>query len=286
MKIYMNGKIVDESEAKISVFDRGYLFGEGLFETLRSYNGVIPFLKDHLDRMEWSSTFLGIPFPHPETIKRGINEILKTNNLSDARIKILLSTINKGMRPSVNTDETEINLVILSEAFEPLEDDDYDNGVAVAVIHSIKNDPPPASNIKAMNYLTKIIARKEFEEKSAFDGILLNSLGYVTETASANIFWYDGKKFHTPPVEAGLLPGITRNQVIKLIKDNGFLFSESLITEEELLKVREVFLTNSTIEVIPVTEINEEKIGDGVPGKMTEQVIAWYKEKLENEIKH
>ena len=283
MKIYINGKIVDETEAKISVFDRGYLFGEGLFETFRSYKGHLPFLDDHLHRMEWSATFIGIPFPHPETIKRGIKEVLQANNLSDARIKILLSTLNKGMRPHVNTEDSEINLVILCEAFIPLPDKDYEEGVHLAVIHSVKNDPVPSSNIKAMNYLSKMIARKEFQEKSAFDGILVNSSGFVTETTSSNIFWYDGKKIHTPPVEAGLLPGITRNIVIKLIKENGLLFSESLIAPEELVKMPEIFLTGSTLEIMPVSEIDGEEVGESQ--KIIKQIKELYKSRLEQEIK-
>src|SRR3989338_11633832 len=125
MKIYINGKIVDQSEAKISVFDRSYLFGEGLFETFRSYDGALPFLDKHLARLEWSATFLGLPFPHPKEIKKAIAALLAENKLLDARIKIILSTVNDGIKPQLITPQTPVNLVILMEKFNPLPAPDY-----------------------------------------------------------------------------------------------------------------------------------------------------------------
>ena len=125
MKIFLNGKIVDALEAKVSVFDRSYLFGEGLFETLRSYDGVLPFLDKHLARMEWSATFLGLPFPHPQEIKKWILDLLAENKLSNARIKIILSATNEGIKPQLATSQTPVNLVILMEKFQPLAHSHY-----------------------------------------------------------------------------------------------------------------------------------------------------------------
>ncbi len=285
MKIYLNGKLVDEAEAKISVFDRGYLFGEGLFETFRSYDGKLPFLDKHLERMEWSSTFLGIPFPHPAHLRKGVSDLLEANKIKNARIKILISALNKGLRPSVLEEDNEINTVILCEPFLPWPDEKYEQGIDLTFIHSVKNDPPPASTVKAMNYLTKMIARREIAEKKTFDGILLTANGFVAETTSSNIFWVSGKKIHTPPTSLGLLPGVTRQIVINLIKEEGMEFSEQAITEEDLEKVSEIFLTGSTLEIMPVTQLAGADVGNGKPGNITQKIMEVYKDFLEDELK-
>lgn len=286
MKIYINGKILDESEAKISVMDRGYLFGEGLFETIRAYDGSIPFLDKHLNRMEWSATFIGIPFPYPSEIKKGIFDTLKENKLKDARVKVILSAKNKsGFSPLVPTGEMDVHLVIGCESFKPFSDKDYEEGVNLAFIHSVKNDPPPVSDIKSVNWLTKMIGRREFSEKDCFDGILLDAQGFVTETTTSNIFWVEGEKVFTPPTSIGLLPGVTRDVVIQLIKDQGYEFEERIIKGEKLTKASEVFITGSTLEVMPVTEIDSNPINSGEPGKLTKEIQKLYKERVEEEIK-
>ena len=145
MKIYINGKIVDEAEAKISVFDRSYLFGDGLFETLRSYDGKLPFLDKHLRRMQWGATFMGLPFPHPKEIEEAILETLKANKLEkssvkDVRVRIMLSGINKGLKPNPLTDDTPVNLVVVCEKFIPLPAQNYEKGVSLIMVHSAKNE--------------------------------------------------------------------------------------------------------------------------------------------------
>lgn len=286
MKIFVNGKIVDEKEAKISVLDRGYLFGEGVFETLRSYNGQLPFLDKHLKRMEWGSTFIGIPFPHPREIREAIQNVLIANKIKDARIKIILSFANlAGFRPLIPTSEMPVNLVIGCELFAPLPDKDYEEGISLSILHSVKNDPPPASNIKSLSWLTKLIARREFMEKDCYDGILLEAQGFVTETTTANIFWVEGGKIFTPPTSLGLLPGVTRDVVMGLVAENGFKFGEKATRPEELQSAAEVFITGSTLEVMPVKQIEGQAIGGGLRGKMTAQLQKFYKERIEEEMR-
>lgn len=286
MKVYLNGQIVDEKDAKISVLDRGYLFGEGLFETLRAYGGYIPFLDKHLNRMEWSATFIDIPFPHPSEIKKGIIDTLKENKLKDARVKIILSAKNKsGFRPLIPTSEMDVHLVIGCESLNPFSDKDYEEGVNLTFIRSVKNDPPPVSDLKSVNWLIKMIGRREFSEKDCFDGILLNARGFVTETTTANIFWAEGEKVFTPPTSIGLLPGVTRDVVIHLIKDQGFEFQERIVSGEKLTRASEIFITNSILEVMPVTEIDFVPINSGEPGKITKELQKLYKERIAGEIK-
>ena len=284
MKIFLNGKIVDALEAKVSVFDRSYLFGEGLFETLRSYDGVLPFLDKHLARMEWSATFLGLPFPHPQEIKKWILDLLAENKLSNARIKIILSATNEGIKPQLATSQTPVNLVILMEKFQPLADSDYEKGVALTIIHSTRNEAPPVSNIKTTSYACKMIARREFTERDYTDGILLDAGGFVTETTSANIFWVKNKTISTAPLSVGLLDGITRQIIQEILKEQKVELKEQIITPEELKIMPEVFITGSTLEVMPVTKIDLQRIGNGKPGLMTQKLRSWYKKRIKDEI--
>jgi branched-chain amino acid aminotransferase len=281
MKIFLNQKIVDEKEAFISVKDRGYLFGEGAFETLRSFDGKIPFLDKHLNRLEWSTTFIGIPFPHPETIRKAIRDLLEANRLKDARIKIVLTGCGEHFTPTPSAEENTVNLMIMAEK---LAESKNDEGCELTVLRSVINDAPPISNIKSVSWITKLIAIREITEKSCDDGILLNHLGQVTETTRANIFWVRNENLYTPPISCGLLGGITRQIIIDVAKDNGIIVKEQTIHPDELKSVQEVFLTNSVVGIEPVIQINESTLGDGQPGKTTKQLQELYAERIQEEL--
>lgn len=284
MKIYLNGKIVDESEAKVSIFDRSYLFGDGLFETLRSYNGKLPFLEKHLNRMEWGATFMGLPFPYPKEIEEGILQTLQINKLENARVRIMLSGINQGLKPNPVSDDVSLNLVIVCEKFLPLPTENYEKGISLITVRSVKNEPSPVSNVKSASRATKMMARREIDEKKSFDGVLLNGEGFVAETTASNIFWVIGKQIYTPPPTVGLLQGITRDAVIELLKKEGITVKESFILPDEIAKADEIFLTGSTIKVLPVTRLDSHKIGNGKPGSMTQKVQNLYQARLKGEI--
>lgn len=279
MQISINGKIVDQENAKISIFDRAYLFGEGLFETCRSYGENIPFLDRHLKRLEWSSTFVGIPFPHPHEIKKVVFETLKASQYQNARIKIILSGLNQTAAATLPPDMS-VNLVVICEKYISYPLEDYENGVEITILRTTTNDVAPLSSIKSVNWLTKMLALREIAEKECFDGIFLNHQGYVTETSKANLFWVKDKKIKTAPVNAGLLPGITREVILELIKKEGFEMGEELIRPDDLKKVSEIFITNSVMEVMPVVAIDGTSIGEGVPGPITQEISHLYSQSL------
>lgn len=285
MLISINGKLVDEAEASLPLTDRGYLFGEGLFETMRAYQGAIPFLDKHLGRLEWSASFIGIPFLHPSEIKQSLEEVLKANKIREARLKIILSGKNeKGYAPLLPTDDMGINVVILCEPFKPYAAADYEKGVDLAVVHSIHNDPPPASTIKSVSWLTKLIARREYAEKSCFDGILLSADGKVTETTTANIFWVDRGTLCTTPLSKGLLGGITREVVLGLARENGIQVAERVIDPATLKVMEEVFLTSSLMEIMPVSRIDGHYVTSGKPGKITKELTELYRKRVAEEL--
>lgn len=284
MKIYLNGKIVDSSEAFISVFDRGYLFGEGLFETLRSYEGVVPFLDKHLERMEWAASFMGLSFPHPRELSDAVKNLLSAANLKEAKIKIVLSSLNENFSASASNGTRDPNLVVFCEPFKELPENFYSEGVGVTFLRSFKNDPQALSCLKSTSWLTKIMAMRELAEEGTFEGLLFNNHDQVTEGTKSNIFWVKNGILHTPPVNAGILPGITRQVVLDLAKQNHIETKDVLIDAEKLKMVDEIFLTASTFEIIPVTVLDNDKIASGEVGPMTQKIMGLYEKNLEKKI--
>lgn len=284
MKAFINDKILDLNQVKIPVLDRGYLFGEGLFETLRAYRGTLPFLKEHLERLEWASAFVGLPFPHPERIKNSAYALLSENNLKEGVVKILLSAQGDSIRSVALKEDPEINLVILCEKYKPIPQETYESGVDLCFLRSLRNEQPPLSTLKSTSWLSKMITARELEEKASFDGILFDYQDHVMETTRSNIFWVKDKTLYTPPLNSGLLPGITRKMVKELAEDNEIECKEKLIHGHELNLMDEVFITGSGIEIMPVTVVDREPIGEGVPGEMTEKFQDLYLDRLKQEI--
>lgn len=297
--IYLNGTFVEDSQAKISVYDRSYLFGEGLFETFVSINGKIPFLKDHLNRLEWSCTHLSLEFPSTINFSEICQELLKKNDLKNARFKILLS--RTGIAPSsqikVKVESTALsehranqnsidasNAVFIQNCVvfcEPHDDKKIPATYHLKIIKNMHNDALPLAAIKSTHYLTKLLARSEAHDSGFDDGILTNSKGQVTETTTANIFWIDKDGvLWTVMSDQGVLDGITKKNLINLIKNKGLKIRDGVITALELSNQREVFVTNSVIGIKPVSQIDQRQISGGETGSVTEMLQDLWKNKI------
>ena len=181
-------------------------------------------------------------------------------------------------------DGLTINLVIICDDYRAYAKMDYEKGVDLAMLHSIRSDVAPTSTIKSTSWISKMIARREFLERDVFDGILMDAHGFITECTMGNLFWVQSEKIYTTPVSIGLLSGITRQLVIDLVKENGYEFKEKIIKPNELLKADEIFMTNSLVEVLPVCEIDGEAIGNGEVGAMTKILMQAYKDRIDEEI--
>jgi len=273
--IYIDGELVPRSEARISVLDHGLLYGDGVFEGIRCYNGVVFKLKEHIDRLYRSAKVikLDIPLTKDEMIKAVI-ETLKANGLKDAYIRLIVTRgvgdlgldPRKCLKPSV---------IIIAEKMEPLLGKmAREKGVKV-VISSVRRDPVYATSheVKSLNYLNSILAKLEAINANADDAIMLDSRGFVSEASAANLFIVKDGSLITPPTTAGILPGITRAFIMELAKSLGINVYERDITPVELLTADEVFLTGTGAEIVPVTMINGVKIGDGTPGRITKLLI-------------
>lgn len=282
MWIYLNTRFVSKEEAKISVFDHGFLYGDGVFETLRAYGGKVLLLSEHIARLEQSAARLHIPMP----VKRSrlsaiVAESLELNKLTDAYLRITVSRGygEIGLDPALCKNPT---LVVIAMPFEPYPESFYTDGVSVAVVQTRRNLPealPP--HVKSLNYLNNILAKMEATALGAYDAVLLNHQGEVTEGTTSNVFVALGGRLLTPAHDCGILAGITRNLVLQLARELEIPTEETRLTAADLPIADECFLTNTTVEVLPVTQVDGQKIGDGRPGEITRRLHASFRDSLD-----
>lgn len=280
MKIYIDGRFLEKEDAKVSVFDHGLLYGDGVFEGIRAYNGRVFMLDEHIDRLFDSCRGILIePVWTKEEIKELTLECLRQNSIKDGYVRLLITRgvgdlgidIRKCARPSIIIIAGQIQLY--PEAF-------YKKGLDV-ITSSIRRLPAEClnPNIKSLNYLNNAMARAEATRANAAEAVMLNLQGYVAECTGDNIFYKKDGAWHTPPVSAGLLEGITRNVVMKLIKEKMKMeMTETFFTTFQLYQAEEIFLTGSGAEVVPVVRMDGRPVGDGTPGKTTAKLISIFRE--------
>jgi branched-chain amino acid aminotransferase len=255
--VYINGHFVPAEQAKVSVFDSAYLYGQGLFETLVAVDGRILFLKEHLARLKKGARLLKIPFPKID-FQKTLQKLLRINKLQNAYLRINLSAEEDvGARGSQSRD---IHLSIFAKPADPYPRRLYQKGARLIIIQSVVNDCVPIAQIKTTNYLVKMLARNEIKKRRADEGILLNAKGFVCECAGSNIFMIKGKRLITPPVSDGLMPGVTRQQVITVAPKQGLKVIEKSFKPSSLFKADEVFITSTIKGVMPVATIEEQVI--------------------------
>jgi len=272
-KIYLDGELVPEDEAKISVFDHGFLYGDGVFEGIRAYDGFVFKLDDHLDRMYRSARAINleIPLDHDE-MEEKILKTLRSNELEEAYIRPIV-TRGKGSLGIDTESCTNPSVIIITKEWEALYGPElYEKGLNLLTT-TIRNQPkeglPPT--VKHLNYLTNVLALMQANTWGADEALMLDTNGNVSEGSADNVFVYRGGAVYTPPV-INNLPGITRGVVIGLLDDLGYEVKEENLGLAEVLTADEVFLSGTAAEVAPVAEIDGRKIGDGEPGKIALQV--------------
>lgn len=282
-KIWINGKFFDPGKAKISVFDRGFLYGDGAFETMRSYAGVVFKLDDHLDRLFKSLKILKIKQPRSKKfLSDAICKSLKINNLLGAYIRLAV-TRGEGRFGIGHTDAFVPNVIIVAKEFEGYPEWMFSKGISAGII-GVQNEYSVISRIKTQNYLNYILARFDAKEAGFDEAILTNTKGYVTEGATSNIFLVRADKIITPSLNSGVLPGITRSVIINIAKKLKLRIKEKFVSCRELVKADEVFLTNSLAEVLPVTRIDSKTIGSGLVGPLTKLLHISYQKQVIREV--
>ncbi|MEW6087238.1 MAG: aminotransferase class IV [bacterium] len=281
MFININGKFYKEKDAKISVLDRGFLYGDGVFETMRVYKGRIFTLEKHLDRFKNScgKILLRIPKSMKE-IEAGLYKTLKENKLED-KDAVLRMSITRGTGPFGLSIEGCSNPVIVigARAFYPYPEKFYTKGVKVNILKRFRvYSSSILGGIKSNNYLLNVLARNEAPESGSFETVLVNEKGHVTEGTVSNIFLVKNGVLITPPVSVGILPGITRGIVLELAGKMNIEIREKLFKPDFIYSADEMFLTNISIEILPVGKVNGKIINSGKPGEMTVELIYKFRD--------
>lgn len=273
--VYLNGSLVPVNQPGISVFDYGFLYGYSLFETMRAYQGRAFAADKHIERLSRSAEILKIPLDSAP-LKEAIGDTIRANNLNDARVRLTVSIGEGGMVPDPASCGKPTVLIIAGD-YQPYPDEVYQKGFSAVVSSIRRNSQSPLSRLKSANYLESMLAKQEAREAGVDEAVCLNEKGYIAEASMSNLFIVVGKTLKTPGVASGILPGITRDIVRELATEMGIEIVEEKIKKEEFYTADEAFLTNSLIEIMPLTEIAGKAIGSGKAGPVTESLAGAYR---------
>jgi branched-chain amino acid aminotransferase len=277
--VWLNGEFLPEQAAKVSLFDRGYLYGDGLFETMRAYSGRVFRLAHHLARLRQAAAQIGLQIPFGDSqIQHIVKELLIINRLQDAYIRLNISRgIGLGPLPD-NSQSPTVSLI--AKPLRLPSPKKYENGWQGIVVRTGLSPEGGLSQLKTLSYLDKIMAKMKAQEAGVQEAILVNANDEITEASTSNIFLVKDSLLLTPPVEAGLLPGITRLTILEMASK----VEERRILASEIFEAEECFITNSIIEIMPLTRLEGKKIGDGRPGKVTMALQQAYTQLVRNEL--
>lgn len=279
LQIYLNGELVPKERAVVSVFDHGLLYGDGVFEGIRAYNGRVFRLQEHLDRLYRSARAILLDVGMPVAgMQDAVLSTLRANKLKDAYIRLVVTrgVGDLGLDPKKCPRAT---VFVIADKITLYPEECYTHGLEVNTV-STRRTPSQAlsPNIKSLNYLNNIMAKIEAGLSGAREAIMLSTEGYVAECTGDNIFYFKDGRLVTPPLAAGALEGITRAVVMRLAADSGIPVEERFFTPFDLHTADEVFLTGTAAEVVPVVKIDARSIGDGRPGERTRRLIAAFRE--------
>ncbi|MEO1992488.1 MAG: branched-chain-amino-acid transaminase [Pirellulales bacterium] len=277
-KIFMNDRLVPESEARVSVFDHGLLYGDGVFEGLRSYSGHVFRLDAHIDRLWASADAIRLKIPlSKEDVKQAVNETLLANNLSDGYVRLIVTrgAGSLGLDPNRTKDP---QVIVIADTISLYPKEYYEKGLSIVTaatqrVHSAALSP----RIKSLNYLNNVLAKMEGLQAGCVEALMLNHKGEVAECTGDNIFIVRCGTLLTPPKDAGILEGITRNAVIELAHHADIDCSEIALTRYDLYTADECFLTGTAAEIIPVVDIDGRSIGTGSPGPITARLTRAFR---------
>ena len=282
MIAYLNKKFIPLEKAKISILDRGFLYADGVFETMRSYNGCIFLLEKHIERLENSLKRFNIrPQITGTTINKILYKLLRKNKLKNAYIKIVITrgagSIIGGLAVPSKAPRKP-TLAVYALPYKPPTVNFCKKGIKISIAKTRYNEKSAIAGNKTLNYLHNIVCRHEAEKKGFDEAVFLNTEGFITEATSSNIFLIKRKKIYTPSLKSGILPGITRQEVIRLAKKIlNQKVNEVLIERSALHNADEIFLTNSLKEIIPVVKVGKNNLANGKPGTITQELAHSYK---------
>ncbi|MCP5523452.1 MAG: branched-chain-amino-acid transaminase [Verrucomicrobiales bacterium] len=279
MKVFIDGKFYSEQDAKISVFDHGLLYGDGVFEGIRAYNGRVFKLREHLERLFDCAKAIALEIPMSlEELTRAVVETCRENEITDGYVRLLVTRGigTLGLNPNRCKNPSVVVIAGRIQLYPP---ELYEHGMEIVTVATTRNHHNAVNPaIKSLNYLNNVLAKIEANVAGVEEAIMLNAQGYVAECTGDNIFIVRRGVLHTPPLHAGALYGITRGVVMDLAREAGVTVSESTLTRFDLYVAEECFLTGTGAEIVPVVKIDGRKIGSGTPGALTRDLVAKYRE--------
>jgi len=279
LKVYINGELYRKEDARISVYDHGLLYGDGVFEGIRAYNGNVFRERQHIDRLYDSARAIALTIPmDKDEMSRAIRKTLVANDRRDAYIRVVVTrgVGTLGLDPRKCADPQVIIIIDNITLYPP---ELYQNGLEVVTVATVRNHPDALNpRIKSLNYLNNILAKIEGFQAGVSEAIMLNSQGYVAECTGDNIFIVTNDTLVTPPVHAGILAGITRHVVLELAEQAGIEAIERDMTRFGLYVADECFLTGTAAELIPVVRIDDRPIGTGKPGPVTLKLLGMFRD--------
>jgi branched-chain amino acid aminotransferase len=277
MKVYIDGKFCDERDARISVFDHGLLYGDGIFEGIRAYNGRVFRLKEHIDRLFYSAKaiLLNVPLSHAEIMKAVVASC-RENKIRDGYIRLVVTRGigTLGLNPNRCKDPS---VIIIADKIQLYPPELYERGMEIITVPTVRNLHSALNPaIKSLNYLNNILAKIEANNAGCEEAVMLNAEGFVSECTGDNIFIVKSGTLMTPPFSAGALYGITRQVVIELAGKFGISVAEPNLTRYDLFNADECFLTGTGAEIVPIVKIDGRVIGNGKPGPLTQKLVSDY----------
>jgi branched-chain amino acid aminotransferase len=281
---YLDGKLIPRSQTEISVMDYGFLFGFGLFETMRAYGGRIFRLESHRQRLLRSADILGLSVKAGE-LGNAATDTIQANKLGDARVRLMVSAGQGTMTPDQSSCSRP-TVLVLAESYQPYPDEMYRKGFKAIMSPIRRNSQSPLSKLKSTSYLEGMLARQQARTAGADEAICLNEKGLLAEASMSNIFLVKQGVLITPGRESGILAGITRQIVLEIASNLGIELHEREVMPEELYDSQEALLTSSLIEVMPLTRIKEGPVASGEPGPITRRLIAAYRELVLSELEY
>ncbi|NDI37040.1 aminodeoxychorismate lyase [Chengkuizengella sediminis] len=285
MKVSINGTILDEKEAVISIFDHGFLYGMGLFETFRTYQGKPFLIEQHLNRLEKSCKLIGVNWKYDNNrILQEVENLLKANQLKDGYVRYTV-TAGEGHLGLPTDVYSKYNEIIYMKALPAISEDLYKNGKALQLLDIKRNTPETDIRLKSLHYMNNILAKKEInetaEDKKA-EGLFLTAEGHLAEGIVSNIFFIRDQVCYTPSIDTGILPGVTRAYVIEWLEKIGIQVIEGRFLWDDLMTADEIFITNSIQEIVPITTLynlqgEKFEVGSGRVGSETKDWIKEYR---------
>jgi branched-chain amino acid aminotransferase len=274
LKVYIGGKFFDKADAKISVYDHGLLYGDGVFEGIRSYSGHVFRLADHIDRLYDSAKAIHLVIPISKAeMTKAVIDTLNINDIKDGYVRLIITrgAGSLGLDPRKTTDP---QIIVIADSISLYPPELYEHGLKIITAGTMRNHPAALNpRVKSLNYLNSILAKIEGTNAGCLEALMLNHKGEVAECTGDNIFIIKNRELHTPSIDAGILQGITRDAVMDLARGVGIKVVERAMDRHDIYTADECFLTGTAAEVIPVVELDARPIGTGQPGPITKDLL-------------